>query len=516
VCPGFESLHRYQIRPSCRDTGEGLFLGGNVMDDITGRVRDTIQTYSMISTRDTVLAAVSGGPDSVCMLHVLLGLREELGFDVKVAHLDHQFRGEESTGDADFVTALAARLDLPCISEQVNVPEYLMSHRMSKQEAARMLRYRFLIRVSKLEYCQRIATAHNADDQAETVLMRILRGAGPDGLAGIPPKRDGTIIRPLLRVWRSEIEAYLSERGLESRLDSSNVESKYLRNRIRNELIPLLTPYNSNIRGALVNLGTIMTDVVAHADRMTDEALPHVVKSAKLGQFVLDSDKLAGYDRMLRRSILRRVFEHLRPDLAPLPFHHVENLLSLLRRCDVGTSVELPDGARATLEHGCLVMSHGHGPPEIQPLTLEVPGAATSEHAGLTVTAKTVPADQLGAPPEKAREDTAYFDWREIRPPLTVRPRREGDRFRPFGMEGTKSLKELFIDSKIAASFRSAVPIVCDASDILWVVGLRRSAKAPVTPATREVLVITAQATEDRTGTRQDPAHGRPDSEESR
>jgi tRNA(Ile)-lysidine synthase len=472
------------------------------MADIVARVRESIQRYRLVSTRDTVLAAVSGGPDSVCMLHVLLDLREEFGFGVKVAHLDHQFRGEASREDAAFVRDLATDFGVPCICEEVNVPQYLLSRRMSPQEAARHLRYQFLVKTSKLEYCQRIATGHNADDQVETVLMRVLRGAGPTGLAGIPPKREGVIVRPMLGVWRTEIDDYITEHGLPTRTDASNADPKYLRNRIRHHLLPDLRTYNPGIDRALLNLGAIMTDVAAHLEQATDRALPKVVEQARLGQFTLDLTKLTDYDEASQSSILRRAFESLRPDLAPLAFQHVEALMVLVRRADVGSAVELPDGARARLEHGRLVLSHGEGPPEIPVLELPIPGSATFEEAELAITAELLPREKLQTAPEEAGEDVAFFDWDAVRPPLLVRPRKEGDRLLPFGMDGTKTLKALFIDSKIPFSLRSAVPLLCDRNAILWVVGMRRSAEAVVTEATKNVLVVRARSLEDTSGIR--------------
>jgi tRNA(Ile)-lysidine synthase len=476
------------------------------MADLVSTVRETMQRYRMVSPRDTILAAVSGGPDSVCMFHVLLDLREEMGFDVKVAHLDHQFRGEESRRDADFVAELADRFGVECFTHEENVPRFLMSNAMSAQDAARVLRYQFLVKTSKLEYCQRIATGHNADDQAETVIMRVLRGAGPDGLAGIPPKREGTIIRPILACWRSEIEEYLREHDLPFRTDDSNLESKYLRNEVRNDLLPLLERYNPRIRRSLAGLATMMADVSAHFDRLTDAALPEVLKTARVGQFVLDSEKLAGYDEALRRSIFRRAFEALRPDLPPLASQHVEQLLRMTRRGDVGASVELPSGARARTEHGSLVLSHGEGPPQAEERALEVPGQATFADAGLSLTAELLPRSELGYCPTEANEDLALFDWDEIGSSLTVRSRREGDRFQPFGMEGTQSLKELLINAKVAFSFRASVPLLCDEAGILWVVGMRRSARAPVTEDTRTVLAVRARTSEGSTGTREDTA----------
>ncbi|MCK4915759.1 MAG: tRNA lysidine(34) synthetase TilS, partial [Candidatus Eisenbacteria sp.] len=278
------------------------------------------------------------------------------------------------------------------------------------------------------------------------------------------------------------------------------------RNEIRNDLLPRLERYNPQISRSLANLASTMADVSAHFDRLVDLALPEALKTARVGQFVLDLDKLTGYDEALQRSVFRRVFESLRPDLSPLASRHVENLLRMLRKGDVGASVELPDRARARLEHGCVVFSHGDGPPAGEEKVLEAPGRAEFADAGLTVTTELLPRSELGFCPTEANEDLALFDWNELSPPLKIRSKKVGDRFQPFGMEGTQSLKDLFINSKIAFSFRPSVPLLCDETGILWAVGVRRSARAPVTDATGTVLAVRAHTSEGPPGTREDTA----------
>jgi tRNA(Ile)-lysidine synthase len=479
------------------------------MDDILEKVLWTCRRYRLVSERDTVLAAVSGGADSVALLLALLELRETLGIRVKAAHLDHRFRGDESREDAAFVRDLCTRLDVPCFTEEVNVPRFVLAHGYSKQEAARMLRYQYLVKVMKLEYCQRIATGHTADDQAETVLMRVLRGAGPDGLSGIPHRGEGgMVIRPLLDIRRADIETWLTARGVTWRTDSSNLQTDYLRNRIRHRLVPVLEEYNPSIQDALVRMGAIMTDVAAHLERATDEALPGVVQSARRGLFALDSVQLAHYDEALQRSLFRRVFASLRPDLGPLASRHVDNLLELLRRGDVGASVELPGGARARLEHGRLVISEGDGPPSFSEQRLDVPGTAEFPDAQLRITADVIPADRFTEDPAHLGDGAAVFDLDAVELPLSVRPRRQGDRFRPFGMEGTKSLKELLIDEKIPFGLRDSLPVLCDGGGTLcWVVGVRRSATAPVTERTGRVLRIEAERLDGDEGLRSRTAH---------
>ncbi len=469
------------------------------MPDVVQRIRDTIRRHGMICVRDAVLAAVSGGPDSVFMLHVLAGLQEELGFELKVAHLDHQFRGDESAADAEFVKDLAAKLGLPCFTDREDVPRFLLSNAMSKQAAARMLRYRFLVKTSKLEYCQRIAFGHNADDQSETVLMRILRGAGPDGLAGIPPKRENIIIRPVLDIWRSEIMTYLNERDLDYRIDSSNLGSDYTRNRVRNELVPILETYNPNIAGSLVNLGTMMSSVAVHYSRLTDDALLRVVMNTTIGQMALDLGTFGNYDESLRRNIVRRVVADLRPDLAALPFQHVENVLTLAIRGEVGTAVELPGRIQVRLDHGRIVFSEGDGLPKLPTAELPVPGSVVFQEARLEIRSRIMPREEFGTTVSAPNDGTAYFDLDELSLPLVVRARRQGDRFQPFGMEGTKALKRFFIDEKIAWSFRDEIPLICDGTGIIWVVGMRRAGAAPVTSKTKRVLTVVAHSTEAET-----------------
>jgi len=469
------------------------------MTDIVERTLWTCRRYRLISDRDTVIAAVSGGADSVAMLLTLLELRERLGIRVKAAHLDHRFRGDESREDAQFVRDLCERLDVPCFTEEVNVPRFVLAHGYSKQEAARMLRYQYLVKVMKLEYGQRIATGHTADDQAETVVMRVLRGAGPDGLAGIPHRGEGgMVIRPLLDVWREELEAWLRERGQSWRTDSSNLTTDYTRNRVRHELIPALETFNPSVRRALVRMGAIMSDVAAHLDRVTDEVLPAVVQAARRGLFALDSALLGHYDEALQRSLFRWVFASLRPDLAPLASRHVDNLLELLRRGDVGAAVELPGGARARLEHGRLVVSEGDGPPSFRETRLEVPGSAEFPEARLRITAEVLSADSQESDPSRLDDGATLYDLDAIELPLSIRPRRQGDRIRPFGMDGTKTLKELLIDEKIPFGLRDSLPLVCEGSGgLCWVVGVRRAATAPVTDRTKRVLRIRAERVDD-------------------
>ncbi|MBW2620551.1 MAG: tRNA lysidine(34) synthetase TilS, partial [Deltaproteobacteria bacterium] len=222
-------------------------------------VEQTITTYGMLKPGDSVLIGVSGGPDSVALFHVLLTLASRFSLRIGVAHLDHCLRQNDSDKDAEFVASLAARFDIPCYIHKANVRKYQLENKLSLEEAARRVRHTFLNRVAEKNSFNKIALGHHFDDNAELVLMNLFRGSGPLGISGIPPVRDGKIIRPLIRSNRSEIIAFLDKNGIKYISDSSNRDTRFLRNRIRHDLIPLLkTSYNPKITQNLNRLASIV------------------------------------------------------------------------------------------------------------------------------------------------------------------------------------------------------------------------------------------------------------------
>ncbi|HHY45956.1 MAG TPA: tRNA lysidine(34) synthetase TilS [Firmicutes bacterium] len=493
------------------------------------KVREAIRKHSMLCSGDLVVAAVSGGPDSVALVHSLSTLAPEYGISLYVAHFNHLLRGEEAAEDARFVEDLGRTLGIPVTVGKGDVAGYAAQNGLSVEEAGRVLRYRFLLRVAEGLGAGVIAVGHNADDQAETVLMRILRGAGTAGLAGIPPVRieripreeEGhstagrhvRIIRPLLYISRREIETYCSELGLLARIDRTNLEEDYLRNRIRLSLIPLLErEYNPGIRGRLARMADILREEDAYLTGVSREWLERIMVSEAAQRIEVSADTLAGLDRGLARRVVREALRRFSPGLRDIEVGHVDEVLELAKRPQSGVGIDLPGGVRAVKEYRSLVLekaSNGAGKaPGTTPRreneekapgigdgrkewTLDVPGEVSIPH-GPTIKAEELPREGLQeASIETAGKDEAFLDRDLVTPPLTVRSRRPGDRFWPLGLGAPKKLKDFFIDARVPRRARDIIPLVLNGEDIIWVAGYRIDERYKVTERTGRVLHLT-------------------------
>ncbi len=414
------------------------------------KVRAWIQRQRVISPGDRIVAACSGGPDSLALVHILSRLAPELELTLVVAHVDHMFRGAESEADAVFVGEFCAGLGLTFYHTALDVPAYIESSGRSPQDAARILRYRYLRQVAERLGGAKIATGHHRDDQAETVLLNLLRGAGSAGLSGMKPA-DGDIIRPLLEVTRDEIEAYCAQHGLEPRLDSSNLSLDYLRNYLRLKLMPLLRErVNANIAETLCRTARLVGD---EHDFLAEQACclsPDVVRQEDAG-VLIDCERLNCLHIALRREIFRQAIAKKRGNLTGITFLHVERLLELSINGAVGSIVELPGGIVARRGYDLVIIETPTvlpPPPRLGPpgVALTIPGSTDVPVLDLTVTARLFP-DR----PAQATARSAVFDWRRLTPPVYVRTRQEGDRFWPAGAPGSKKLKAFLIDGKSSA-----------------------------------------------------------------
>lgn len=476
-------------------------------------VREAVRRYDMLRPGEKVVVAVSGGPDSLALLHLLWTLRDELGITLHVAHLDHGLRGEEAQADAEFVRGVAAGLGVPVTVGEVRVAELARVRGLSVEEAGREARYSFFREVMVATGAARVALGHNRDDQAETVLMRLLRGAGPAGLAGIPPVRGGWIIRPFLAVPRTAIEAYCREQGLSPRHDSTNEEDRFLRNRIRRDLLPLLeSDYNPALRAALANLADILRAEEEWAGGMAEDVLAQVMREEE-GTVFLPVRVLGKAPLALRRRLVRLAAARVGPAGRVLPFEHVEQVLALLD-AGAGRGVSLAGGLTAWREAEALALAGADpvGEPAVPfAYSLPVPGRVEVPEAGLWVSAEVREMD--GAPPARPGAGAAGFrppaadrpgethvavlDADRVAAPLVVRNRRPGDRFWPLGLGAQKKVKEFFIDAKVPRRLRDRVPLVEAGGGVVWVVGYRVDERFRAGPATRRILVLTAGRRED-------------------
>ncbi|MEK6583299.1 MAG: tRNA lysidine(34) synthetase TilS, partial [Nitrospirota bacterium] len=313
-------------------------------DTLIKKVQATINFYKMLKNGDTVLIGVSSGPDSVCLLHVLKELQDEYNLSLHIAHLNHGFRGAEADEDAMFVQGMGDSLGIPVIAEYSDIPAYARTERKSKQEAAREVRYRFFSSVADKTGADRIALGHTADDQAETFLMRLLRGSGSHGLSGIPPVRE-RIIRPLIGVFRDEIDEYLSMHDIRYRIDSSNLTAVYLRNKIRLELIPYLAKeYNPNIMETIIRNLNILRDEDIFLGNYVNRIYKDVVINESEVMIQFDAGKLRSCEEPVKRRVIRCAVESVKGEgNVALSFQHVEDALSLLQHDKEG-EIHLPSG----------------------------------------------------------------------------------------------------------------------------------------------------------------------------
>ena len=452
-----------------------------------------IREQGLIPEQPKLVVAVSGGPDSVCLLHILVELREKLGLRLHVAHLDHQLRGAESEADARYVADLARQLDVPATIERRDVQAYQARHRLSPEEAAREVRYDFLGQVAQATGTDRAAVGHTVDDHIETILMHLIRGTGTRGLRGLLPSSQWpssasrlTIIRPLLKVSRGETDSYCRRHRLKPRLDLSNLSLSPLRNRIRRQLRPLLQSYNPRVAEALLRTARIAAADYAFLDQEVTRLWGEVAQE-RGNTVILDKAKLLETPAALQRHLLRAAIEKRLGDLKDIETRHIEGVLSSLNK-PAGKKISLPEGLIFTIEYDDFLL--GADPAALSPYpaleaesTLKIPGR--TDLTGWCVKAAITGREQVK---EKENGLTAYFNLAKTGIKLTVRPRRPGDRFQPLGLSQPKKLNEFMIDSKIPHAWRQRVPIVSSPEHILWVVGWRIDERAKVTAETEKVL----------------------------
>ena len=458
-----------------------------------------IQGSKLILPGDRILVAVSGGPDSVALLHLLHQLAPEFELYLEVAHLQHGIRGEEAHTDARFVGDLARELKLPFHLKEIDLPQMRRVARRGNLEAlAREERYRFLTSVARQRRMSKIATAHTLDDQAETFLMRLLRGAGSRGLGGMAPSRgvkadehrqseDVVIIRPLLAIPKAQILNFLHAKQIAFRIDRTNQDPSLLRNWIRLELLPQLKRrIDANLPERLSQQAAILYEESLLLER---QARAELAKSRSPGG--LNRKSFLQQDKALQRLMLRLWIEDTRGHLRGIDFDHIESLLNLIQEGPPQGRLALPGGwdfvreyERVNLQRLSLNLTR-----LCYSYDLRIGEALQIPEAGLTIQSARVCLAGAELPGSLME---AVFDLASISEPLTFRNFRRGDRFQPLGMAGHKKLKELFIDKKIPLSVRASLPLLTMVGEILWIPGYGRSDKARIGPQTKTVLRLKA------------------------
>jgi tRNA(Ile)-lysidine synthase len=438
----------------------------------------------MVTPDQFILLAISGGMDSMVMLDLFSQLRERLNLQLSIVHINHQLRGEESTKDEEFVQEMSIKYGIPCYCERVDVISYAHEHGLSKQQAARQLRYECFERIRRQLNAQAVATAHHADDNAETVLLNILRGTGIHGLAGIPIKREtGCIIRPLLFVTRSDIEAYAIKQNIKFRNDSSNQSIIYHRNLLRHAIIPVLQVHNPNIIHILNRIATLMRDVDDRLRRLVNDALASLYYQDSQERWVLNIKKLETIQKFLWSEIFVELLNRLNIE----PTEKKVNALLHLCTLPTGRTVELASTVLAQRNRDMIVFNRRHSlKPSIQSVEL----GNNYDYNGYRVTIskpEPVPVTFAGT------SDVEYIDASRLGEQLVLRSWETGDWFIPLGMKAKKKLSDFFIDQKIPRYQKTSIPILESDGDIVWICGKRLDDRFKISEHTKTAIRLTYQ-----------------------
>jgi tRNA(Ile)-lysidine synthase len=488
------------------------------MASVEQQVRESIERDRLLLAGDTVVVGVSGGPDSLCLLHVLRGIAPECRIALHVAHLNHRIRGVAADEDARYVAELCTSWGLPCTVQDEDVPALARERGLAIEETARQVRYAFLGALACRVGGRTVTVAHNADDQVETVLMHLLRGSGLAGLRGMRPLiwlddlrlGDSTacwheaqrirLIRPLLCVSRAAIEDYCRAHDLQPRFDLSNLDQTYYRNRLRHDLLPVLETYNPAIRQVLRRTAEAIAADYDLLHQQVLEMWPRVVCRETAEVINYDLAELRSLPLSLQRSALREGIHRLRRTLRNINWVHIEGALNILARGSTGMGATLPQGLLLTLGYAeATLASQGYVPegedwPRLQggPLPLGAPGSLDLPGGRWCVTTQITVRQNL--PDDWAHNPhpySAYLDAGRITAPLALRSRQEGDWFAPLGLHRHRQkLSDFLTNAQVPRHERSTVPLLVCGQEIAWVVGWRIDARYAVQEETRQVLVV--------------------------
>ncbi len=481
-------------------------------------VKKIILQEELIKKDDLVVVAVSGGADSLSLLVLLNMLRKEANFpfSLHVAYLDHGLRGKNAVRESRFVRLEAKKLGLPCTVGRVKAGEYKKRWRLSLEDAARHLRYRFLQQLALKLKADSIALGHNRDDQVETLLLNLLRGTGPDGLSGMKLRRETgengvPLIRPLLNSSRKEIERFCRDRGLKPRFDETNLDPRYLRNKIRRDILPYLEKnVNPNLRVGLFRLSLLLALDKDFWGLIAEDRLAASILEEKPGRLVLDREILVGEHEALQGRMLRLAVSRL---LGSIPrevdYSRTRAALALVNKKKPRGVVLFPGGMEISRSYQKVILQRAFSGKngnlkKFFPVLLPVPGEVSAGSEGIIFQARLSSPEDLVWPPDEKKE--AYLDFDRVldlsslkgvhtsedkgAAALIVRTRRPGDRFYPLGAPGKKKLKDYFIDRKISWEMRDLIPLVVAGDEIVWVSGMQISHLCRITKDTKRAVVL--------------------------
>lgn len=477
-----------------------MVLNNRYIEPIVDRVKGYILRNKLISDGDKVVVAVSGGPDSMAMFHILLELSSLLNIKLHLAHLDHQFRGVQSRKDAEFVRHHAEKLGQPITIESIDVPSIAWKNGLSDQVAAREIRYQFLFKVVKEVGGTKIALGHTSNDQAETVLERLLRGTGSRGLSGIPIFSRGIIIRPLLIISRDEIIEYLIRTKILFLNDPSNEKPIYLRNRIRHELLPFLAErYNPRIYAILNRETEILSRENEFLCQYSSNIMDDITSEKKEKRLELDLGLFSRLHTAIKRRVILEAVSRIKGDIYNINYAQIEGALRMLDIGRTGGIIILPGQVYIRKGYDRIIVTGLMDLEETEwSLAIPIPGRVFLPLLSIDIETSIIKGPYI----YKGREDIgASFDHEGFSMPLIVRNRRMGDIIYPLGMSGKKKkLHDIFIDMKVPSEERGRIPLLVSPEGILWIIGIRQDDRFKVKEDTKRTLLVKIHKEGDRDG----------------
>nr|WP_312887202.1 tRNA lysidine(34) synthetase TilS [Clostridium lacusfryxellense] len=458
------------------------------MKGLSEKVMDFIKENSMFDNGDKVIVAISGGPDSTCLLYILNELKEQIGITLIGAHLNHCLREVDADKDEEYAKKTCESLHIDFYSKKVDVHRIAKEKNLSCEMAGREERYGFFKELMISLNANKVALAHNANDQAETILMRIMRGTGIEGMVGIKPVRDKIYVRPILHLSRKEIENYCLINNISPRIDKSNLENVYARNKVRLELIPYM---EQNFNMDIIRTLNRLSDTVKKDDEyLKDISQKEFEKHCELGhQRVIINKNAFGLHESILTRVVRRALLEVNHNLYNFEKIHIASIIELQSH-ETGKSIMLPQNI---IVENCYGNMHIYIQQKEVNYDINQYPLKFGEKNIIYALNKVIEMDVKPNGEFDEFKGTDYiknFDYDKIIGPIILRYRKDGDRFMPLGMTGNKKIKDLFIDLKIPKSKRNEIPLICFGNDISWVVGYRVSEKFKVSKDTKNILRI--------------------------
>lgn len=451
---------------------------------ITDTFSGAIQRHAMLQQGDIVLVGLSGGPDSICLLHLLRGIREGLNLTLHAVYVNHNLRPDEVPAEITFCEKTCRELRINFIVKSVDVAGHQKNQALSRQEAARDLRYKAFDEAAYEIGASKIALAHNADDQAETIFMRLIRGSGPRGLAGIPPKR-GRIIRPLIETERSLIEQFLVTEDLPSVTDSSNLKQDYLRNRFRLSLMPELKKINPNLLNTVRTTASILQEEEGYLEIIVTRTLMKLISRKTTHRIELFLSPLERLEPVILRRVLRRAIDAT-AGLRGIGFLHIEDIIHLLKNGKPGDRIYLPKGMRVIREYAFLTIT-SEEPVRISEYLLRPGDEVAVVGAGVVIRASLEEGPGFPDDPGDGKS-SVLLDAGKMTFPLMIRARECGDFFYPHGFGKRKKLQDYLVDEKVPRDERGQIPVLLSGSDIIWIAGYRSDERFRPSDDTKKYL----------------------------